>query len=50
MILSGDHGFSPIVKLDYLDKEMSRRDRHVRGVIYDIHCETSDGKRFNVEM
>lgn len=50
VILSGDPGFSPIVKLDYLDKEMSRRDRNVRGVIYDIHCETSDGKRFNVEM
>lgn len=50
VILSEEPGFSHIVKLNYLDKEMSRNDRNVRGVIYDIHCETSDGKRFTVEM
>ena len=49
-ILASDPGFRPIVKLEYRDKEKSRIDRDARGVIYDIHCETSDGKRFIVEM
>lgn len=42
--------YSPIVDLQYLDKEKSRNSESVRGVIYDIHCETSNGKRFTVEM
>lgn len=50
VLLRDDPGFSPIVKLDYLDKEKSRCDKESRGVIYDIHCETSEGKRFTVEM
>jgi len=49
-LLCGEPDFSPIVELDYLDKERSKADRAARGVIYDIHCVTSSGKRFTVEM
>lgn len=49
-LLCSEPGFSPIVSLEYLDKEKSRGKREARGVIYDIHCETSSGKRFTVEM
>ncbi|MBO4945584.1 MAG: Rpn family recombination-promoting nuclease/putative transposase [Muribaculaceae bacterium] len=49
-LLRNEPNFSEIVDLEYLDKEQSRSDRHERGIIYDIHCRTSNGKRFIVEM
>ena len=49
-VLCDGPNYSPIVDLQYLDKEKSRNSDAARGVIYDIHCETSDGKRFTVEM
>lgn len=48
--LRDEPGFSPIVELEYLDKEQSRISKTVRGVIYDIHCRTSNNKHFTVEM
>ena len=49
-LLVTDPGFEPIVELEYRDKEKSRTGKEVRGLVYDIHCTTSDGKRFIVEM
>ena len=49
-LLADEPGFEPIVSLDYLDKEKSRMSREMRGVIYDIHCTTSNGRQFTVEM
>ena len=49
-LLASEPGFEPIVELEYLDKEQSRIGKEIRGVIYDIHCRTSNGKRFIVEM
>lgn len=49
-LLSDEPGFDSIVELEFLNKEASKSDRKVRGVIYDIHCKTSNGKRFAVEM
>lgn len=49
-LLANEPGFEPIVELEYQDKEQSRTGKEVRGVVYDIHCTTSDGKRFVVEM
>ncbi|MDE5876734.1 MAG: Rpn family recombination-promoting nuclease/putative transposase [Muribaculaceae bacterium] len=49
-LLREEPGFVPIVKIDFLDKEKIRSGRKTRGVIYDIHCECSNGRRFTVEM
>lgn len=49
-MLCDEPNFSLIVELNYRDKESSRTNREVKGVIYDIHCKTSNGKRFIVEM
>ena len=49
-LLKDEPGFEPIVELTYLDKEKSKRSREERGVIYDVHCRTSNGKQFTVEM
>ena len=49
-LLENEPGFEPIVNVEYLDKEQSRIGKEIRGVIYDIHCRTSNGKRFVVEM
>lgn len=43
-------GCLPIVDVEYKDKELNRVFRERRGVIYDIHCTTSDGKVLIVEM
>lgn len=43
-------GYTPIVDVKYKDKELNRVFRERRGVIYDIHCTTSDGKVLIVEM
>lgn len=45
-----DPNFEPIINITYLDKEKGKRERKERGVIYDIYCETSNGRRFVVEM
>lgn len=42
--------FSPIVDLEFLDKEAEKYDIESRGAIFDMHCRTSDGKEFIVEM
>lgn len=49
-LLANEPGFEPIVDIEYLDKEQSRFGKEIRGVVYDIHCRTSNGKRFIVEM
>lgn len=49
-LLADDPGFSPIVDIDYRDKERTKRRKEERGVIYDIYCTTSDGRHFVVEM
>lgn len=49
-LLCDEPGFSTIVDIEYLDKERSRPDKWTRGIIYDIHCKASNGKRFVVEM
>ena len=49
-LLEHEENYSPIVDLTYRDKEMSRRNEEDRGVIYDIHCRTADGRMFTVEM
>ena len=49
-LLANEPGFKPIVDIEYLDKEQSRFGKEIRGVVYDIHCRTSNGKRFIVEM
>ena len=50
VLFENDVNFDPIVDITYLDKEKGKRKRKERGVIYDIHCETSHGHRFVVEM
>lgn len=49
-LLCDEPGFAPIVELEYLDKEAKRPREDTKGIIYDIHCRTSNGKRFIVEM
>lgn len=49
-LLENEPDFSPIVDLQYLDKEKGRHSEESRGIIYDIFCEASNGKRFTVEM
>lgn len=49
-LFSRQPGFSPIVDLDFLDKEADKQHKETRGAIFDIHCRTADGKRFVVEM
>ena len=49
-LLSEDKDFSPIVNLTYRDKERSKDRKGGRSVIYEIHCETEDGRFFTVEM
>ena len=49
-LLKDEPGFDTIIDLQYLDKEKSRRRKRERGVIYDIHYQTTNGKRFTVEM
>lgn len=49
-LLENEPDFSPIVDLTYMDKEKSRNNKTSRGVIYDIHCTTDNGKIFTVEM
>ena len=41
---------SPIKTINFLDKELGAETESERGVIYDLRCETEDGKRFIVEM
>lgn len=50
VLLRDEPDFSPIEELEYLDKEKVGENRKIKGVIYDIYCRTSNGKRFNVEM
>lgn len=42
--------FSPIVDIEFLDKEAEKYDIEARSAIFDMHCRTSDGKEFIVEM
>ncbi|MDE5552343.1 MAG: Rpn family recombination-promoting nuclease/putative transposase [Muribaculaceae bacterium] len=49
-LFENEPNYSPIVELTYLDKEKSRKNKENRGVIYDIHCRTDNGKLFTVEM
>lgn len=49
-ILKDEPGFDTIISLEYLDKEKSRARKGERGVIYDIHCTSSNGSKFTVEM
>lgn len=49
-LLKDEPDFDTIVSLNYLDKEMSKSRKDERGVIYDIHCTTSNGRQFIVEM
>lgn len=49
-LLRNDPGFEPIVKIEFLNKEQSKYNKEVRGVVYDIYCESSNGRRFTVEM
>lgn len=49
-LLHDEPEFDTIVDLVYLDKEKSRSRRKERGVIYDIHCTSSNGRQFTVEM
>lgn len=49
-LFSEQPGFSPIIDLDFLDKEADKHNEEARGAIFDIHCRTADGKRFVVEM
>ena len=49
-VFENEPGFSPIINLEYKDKEGSRKNEDERGVIYDIHCVTETGKVFIVEM
>ena len=49
-LLKDEPGFDTIVSLEYLDKEKSKGRKDERGVIYDIHCHTSNGRQFTVEM
>ena len=41
---------SPIAELTFLDKELTAETHYERGVIYDLLCQTEDGRRFIVEM
>ena len=49
-LLENEPGFSPIVDIKYRDKEIIRHTFVERGIIFDIHCETADGRLFTVEM
>ena len=40
-LLKDEPGFDTIIDLQYLDKEKSRRRKRERGVIYDIHYQTT---------
>ncbi|MEZ3532051.1 MAG: Rpn family recombination-promoting nuclease/putative transposase [Muribaculaceae bacterium] len=48
-ILEGD-GDAPIVSLDFHDKEKICEQEEEGSVAFDLHCETSDKRRFIVEM
>ena len=41
---------SPISDITFIDKELPEDMEQIRGVIYDLHCRTADGKEFIVEM
>ena len=41
---------SPITDITFIDKELPEDMEQIRGVIYDLHCRTADGKEFIVEM
>lgn len=49
-LLRDEPEFEPIEDIEYLNQEQSKHNKEVRGVIYDIHCKTSTGKMFTVEM
>ena len=40
----------PITEVTFLDKEMVPESAKDHGVVYDLYCQTNDGKRFVVEM
>lgn len=48
--LKSEPGFSPIVEIDYNNKEMAKIKKENRGIVYDILCTSQDGKQFIVEM
>lgn len=49
-MLLADEMQDPIVDVTHLDKEHVKETSEGRSILYDIHCETSCGKRFIVEM
>lgn len=49
-LLKGTRGFEEIKSVEYLDKEQSKENEEMRGIIYDILCTSSTGKKFIVEM
>ncbi len=50
VLLADNPYHSEIIDITFLDKEDSRKRKDGRSVIYDIHCQTSDGRFFTVEM
>lgn len=49
-LLADEPGFEPIIDVKFLDKEMNRLNKEMRGVVYDILCTTDKDKNFIVEM
>ena len=49
-LFEDDPRFSPITEIKYENPEKTKRSKDEKSVIYDIHCTTSNGKKFIVEM
>ena len=41
---------SPIQTITFLDKERPADTKYEHGIVYDMYCQTEDGKKFIVEM